>query len=73
MMPKQLFDLYLRLIAQDLSEELANQIMEAVREELREAHMDDPALVRKTVMEHLAQHIPWQRIRWQSTARMIDR
>jgi len=32
--------------------------MEAVREELREAHMDDPALVRKTVMEHLAQHIP---------------
>lgn len=54
----QLFDLYLRLIAQEMSEELADRIIQSVRSELDGDAMDDSALVREAVLRHLVAHIP---------------
>ena len=58
MMPQQLFDLYLKLIAQDISTELADQIVHEVRtahsdEELAESHV-----VQAAVRQRLAEFIP---------------
>lgn len=57
-MPAQLFDYYLKLIAQDLSEELADQIINNVRDDLKTIDMQDDAHVRATVLRHLADYIP---------------
>lgn len=57
-MPAKLFDYYLRMIAQDVSEELADTIVNEVRDALSRNELDDEKLVRETVLGHLARHIP---------------
>lgn len=57
-MPRQLFDHYLKLISQDLSDEIAQQIVRDVRSELREEDLEDEARVRAAVLKHLAAFIP---------------
>jgi flagellar biosynthesis protein FlhF len=57
-MPQQLFDYYLKLIAQDISEELADQIINDVRDDLKMIDMQDDTIVRATVLRHLADYIP---------------
>ncbi|MHC5023405.1 MAG: flagellar biosynthesis protein FlhF [Planctomycetota bacterium] len=57
-LPQALFDTYLKLIAQDLSEELADQIVAEVRSELGEAAEDDAEAVGRAVRTRLAACIP---------------
>ena len=57
-MPAKLFDMYLALLSQDLSEELADQIVETVRHELNTAELDDEAEVRSAVLRQLAAFVP---------------
>jgi len=57
-MPKQLFDYYLKLVAQDLSDELADQIVNAVRDELKSMDMSDTDRLREAVLEQLTDYIP---------------
>ena len=57
-MPQQLFDMYLKLIGQDLSEELADQVVNDVRDELDALELEDEELVRSAVKRHLADYIP---------------
>jgi flagellar biosynthesis protein FlhF len=57
-MPQNLFDMYLELIGQDLSDELADRIVNAVRGELRDEQCGDGALVRETMLRHLAELVP---------------
>jgi len=57
-MPRQLFDRYLELIGQDLSEELADRIVRAVRGELEQEQWDDSTLVREALVRHLAELVP---------------
>lgn len=56
--PPRLFDMYLRLIAQDISEELADQIINDVRDELSADELEDDSAVRTAVLRHLADFIP---------------
>jgi flagellar biosynthesis protein FlhF len=56
-MPEQLFDVYLRLIEQELSEELAEQVVAAVRDELDNAALADARIVRAATLRHLADFI----------------
>ena len=57
-MPSRLFGMYLELIGQDLSEELAERIIAAVRSELSDGDFDDASLVREAVLRHLASLVP---------------
>lgn len=57
-MPQALFDMYLKLIGQDLSEELADHIVDDVREELALPELEDEAIVREAVRRRLADYIP---------------
>ena len=57
-MPAKLFDLYLQLIAQDISEELADTVINEVRDALTTRELDDAESVRSAVLEKLAGHIP---------------
>jgi len=57
-MPAKLFDMYLALLSQDLSEEIADQIVEEVRHELNTAELDDEALVHDAVLRQLAAFVP---------------
>jgi flagellar biosynthesis protein FlhF len=57
-MPQQLFDMYLELIGQDLSEELADRIVGAVRRELGAEQCADAAVVREALLRHLAALVP---------------
>ena len=57
-MPQALFDMYLKLIGQDLSEELADHIVDDVREELALPELEDEAVVQEAVRRHLADYIP---------------
>ncbi|UCD74459.1 MAG: flagellar biosynthesis protein FlhF [Phycisphaerales bacterium] len=57
-MPQQLFEMYLKLIGQDLSEELADQVVNDVRDELSALELEDEELVRTAVKRHLADYIP---------------
>ncbi len=57
-MPQQLFDMYLKLLGQDISEELADQIVNDVRNELDPIELEDPACVREAVLRQLAAFIP---------------
>jgi len=57
-MPQKLFDMYLKLIAQDLSQELADQIVNDVRDELPGPMLDDDSAIYEAVMRRLAAYIP---------------
>jgi len=57
-MPPKLFDMYLTLIGQEVSEELADQIVNDVRDELDGAALEDDAAVGAAVRRHLAGYIP---------------
>ncbi|MCZ6836936.1 MAG: flagellar biosynthesis protein FlhF [Planctomycetota bacterium] len=57
-MPQQLFDMYLKLLGQELSEDLADSIINQVRDELTSEQMKDDKSVRVAVMRHLAELIP---------------
>jgi len=56
-LPRSLFDMYLELIGQDLSEEFTNRIITAVRAELADDTLDTDA-VREAVLRHLADLVP---------------
>jgi flagellar biosynthesis protein FlhF len=57
-MPRQLFDLYLKMVAQDISNELADQIVNEVRSAHVEEELEDEQTVRRAVRNRLAQFIP---------------
>ena len=57
-MPARLFDMYLRLIGQEVSEELADRIVNDVRDELSGLELEDEPTVREAVRRHLADYIP---------------
>jgi flagellar biosynthesis protein FlhF len=57
-MPKHLFDVYLKLIGQEVSEELADRILNDVRGELSGVEIEDESRVREAVVRHLADYIP---------------
>lgn len=57
-MPTDLFEMYLELVRQDLSEELADRIVNAVRRELGGRAREDRAAVRSAVARHLAELVP---------------
>jgi flagellar biosynthesis protein FlhF len=57
-MPKQLFDLYLKLIAQDISNELADQIVTEVRAAHSEEELENEQTARSAVRKRLAELIP---------------
>jgi flagellar biosynthesis protein FlhF len=57
-MPPKLFDFYLKLIGQDLSEELADRIINDVRDDLGSARIEDADELREAVRRHLADYIP---------------
>lgn len=56
--PRQLFDMYLQLIAHDLAEDLADDVVAAVAKTLPPDKLDDADAVRGAVLDALAQHIP---------------
>ena len=57
-MPQQLFDMYLRLVAQDVSDELADQVVSKVRRELGDDVLDNEQVVHESVVRNLAEFIP---------------
>ncbi len=57
-MPDALFRHYLRLLEAAVSRDLADQIIGAVRDELTPGELQDEAIVRATVLRHLAGLIP---------------
>ena len=57
-MPQQLFDMYLRLVGQEISEELADEVINRVRDELEPHELENEATVRAAVRHHLAAHVP---------------
>jgi flagellar biosynthesis protein FlhF len=57
-MPQALFDMYLRLIGQDLSEELADRIVNDVRDELTPEELENEGRVQDAVHRHLAAFVP---------------
>lgn len=57
-LPHQLLDIYLRLIGQDLSEDLADQVVRSVRAELNDEQLNDDGRVRASVLRQLARIIP---------------
>ncbi|MCP3905451.1 MAG: flagellar biosynthesis protein FlhF [Planctomycetes bacterium] len=54
MMPQALFEMYLKLVGQEMSEEMADQIVDAVRAELDDDALEDSERVRAAVRRHLA-------------------
>ncbi len=56
-LPRSLFDMYLELIGQDLSEEFTDRIITAVRAELADDPLDNDA-VREAVLRHIADLVP---------------
>lgn len=57
-MPGALADYYLTLLKQEVSEELADEIVRQVRRELSPPQLEDPALVQKAVQRAVASLIP---------------
>ncbi|MHC4446516.1 MAG: flagellar biosynthesis protein FlhF [Planctomycetota bacterium] len=57
-MPQVVFDHYLRLIGQELSEELADHIVRQAQQEVGETGLGDEAAVRESVLRHLAGCVP---------------
>ena len=60
-MPQPLFDWYVRLIGQDVSEELADRVMTQVRQDLGDDQLGDPRRVRRAIRTRLAEFIPTAR------------
>ena len=56
--PQALFDMYVRLLGQELSEELADRIVGAVRDEVDAPGLEDEQTVREAVLRHLGDLIP---------------
>ncbi len=56
--PQALFDMYVRLLGQELSEELADRIVSAVRDEVDAPGLEDEQTVREAVLRHLGELIP---------------
>lgn len=56
--PRSLFELYLRLIGQEVSEDLAAQVIESIRRELGPERIDDHRAVREAALRHLARLVP---------------
>jgi flagellar biosynthesis protein FlhF len=57
-MPKHLFEMYLKLISQEVSDEMADQIVNAVRTELSSDELEDEGRVREAVRHQLESFIP---------------
>lgn len=57
-MPPKLFDMYLTLLGQEVSEEIAEQILKNVRAKLDLQQIENEVLVREAVLQQLAQYIP---------------
>lgn len=57
-MPDALFDHYLKLLESDVAGEIVEQIIGAVRDELRGPELRDTAAVRAAVIRHLAALVP---------------
>lgn len=57
-MPQILFDQYLKLISQDLSEELSEEVINRVRKDLTVLDLEDVEKVREKTLEYLAAFIP---------------
>lgn len=57
-MPQQLFEYYLKLVAQDISEELADRILDDVRGELGPEGCEDAGAVQAAILQHLSGYIP---------------
>ncbi len=57
-MPGRLFDTYLELVGQEVSQELASRVIAAVRRDLSEEALDDSEAVREAVLRHLAEFVP---------------
>jgi len=57
-MPQQLFDMYLQLVSQDLTEDLADTIIDEVRGELGTEGCEDEQRVKTAVRERLSAYIP---------------
>ena len=56
--PQQLFDTYLHLISQDLAEDIADQVVTAVRDGLSSDDLAKPEVVRAAIEAQLASCIP---------------
>lgn len=59
--PGQLFEMYTHLIAQEMSEELAEQIVREVERTLEPEQLDDSTVVRQAVSEQLRAFVPISR------------
>jgi flagellar biosynthesis protein FlhF len=57
-MPDALSRHYLRLMEQVVAAEIADEVISQVRDELTPAELADPAIVRQTLLRHLAAMIP---------------
>ena len=57
-MHPKLFDMYLTLLGQEVSEELTEQILRKVRAELKPEQLDNEVIVREKVLQHLSEYIP---------------
>jgi flagellar biosynthesis protein FlhF len=57
-MPQALFDQYLALVSHDLPEELAETIVNEVRDRLDGVELADQQRVHRAVVEHLADYLP---------------
>jgi flagellar biosynthesis protein FlhF len=57
-MPRALFDMYLKLVAQDVSQELADEIIASVRAEVGEESLDDEEAIRAAALRHLTALMP---------------
>lgn len=57
-MPRAIFDMYLKLVAQDVSQELADQIVAAVQAEIGSELLDDEQAIRAAALRQLAAIIP---------------
>lgn len=57
-LPQELFDQYLALLEQEVAEELAEDVIAAVREQLPKKKLSDPETIKKTLHHEVARMIP---------------
>jgi flagellar biosynthesis protein FlhF len=57
-MPRLLFDMYRKLVEQDLSEELADQIINAVRDDLHGDQLEDAQAIDAAIRQKVAELVP---------------
>jgi flagellar biosynthesis protein FlhF len=57
-MPQAIFDQYLGMVSHDIPEDLAETIVNEVRERLSDDDVNDASRVRRAVVEHLADYLP---------------